>query len=149
MGAAIIAVVGTLCGGLLTWFAADWRARSERRRRELREAVLGVLKAFVQFRTEQYRKVDARREGASAGGELRDARWAARSALTTAIDELYAATTDRGMLETAEAARLVAIEIGDAATPDGVDEDAVAAAGRRAREIHTSLRLTAHRTLNH
>ncbi|GAA4824094.1 hypothetical protein [Streptomyces ziwulingensis] len=150
MGAAIVAAMAALAGVFLQAFIGDWRTRSERRRRELRDAILNVLGAFVRFREKQFEKVEAcRTENESVVAALRPARWEARSALTTAIDELHATTADQRLLDVAETARLLAIEIGDAATPGRVDDAKVAEVGRRAREVHTELRQAAHRTLNH
>ena len=150
MADTIVAVAGTLLGGLLTFLVGDRRARVERERRELVDAVNGVLAAFVAFRSKQYLKIAARREGRSDSDETRAARYDARSALTTAIDQMYTATADQQLLITAEWARELAVALGDAAPAGGpVDETAVNEIGEQARQIHTALRNAAHHALHH
>lgn len=146
---AIVAVAGTLLGSLLTFLAGDWRARAERSRREFVDAVHAVLGSFVQFRAQQYLKIEDRRQGIADTRETRQARYEARSAFTTAIDQLYTATADQHLLDAVEGARLLAVALGDAAGPDGVDDQAVSEIGEQARQAHTALRDAAHRALHH
>lgn len=144
MGVAIVAVTGTLLGSLLTFLIGDRRARVEQRRKEFVAAVLAVLAAFVRFRAEQYLKIRALHEGRPDTDEAVRRRYDARSALTEAIDTLYAATNDRVLLDAAEGARQLAVELGDAAG----DDQLVAEIGDRARQAHTALRNAAHRALH-
>lgn len=146
----IIAVAGTLLGGLLTFLAGDRRARMERERAEFVDAVNGVLAAFVAFREQQYLKIADRRQQIADTRESRQARYGARSALTTAIDQMHTATADRQLLDLGDDARRVAVALGDAAPADGpVDETAVTEIGEQARQIHTALRNAAHHALHH
>lgn len=149
MGSTIVAVAGTLLATLITLLAGDVRVRAERRRREFVTAVNEVLAAFVGFREQQYLKISDRRRRDTDTRETRQARYAARSALTTAIDQLHTATNDQRLLGAAEDARQLAVALGDAA-PAGqpVDESAVARIGEQARESHTALRQAAHRALH-
>ncbi|MBB5108333.1 hypothetical protein [Streptomyces spectabilis] len=126
----------------------DRRVRAERRRAEFVAAVRGVLRAYVRFRGRQYMKIRARRLGRDDTDESLAARYAARDALTEAIDYLYTATADQRLLAAAEEARELVVALGDAASePGAVDEDAVAEIGRRARESHSALRQMARRAL--
>ncbi|MFS4103804.1 hypothetical protein [Streptomyces sp. PD-S100-1] len=148
MAAAIIAAAAALAGVLLQSLIGDWRARSERRRRELADAVRAVLRAFVEFRAQQYLKIAARRDGVADSLEARRARYQARSDLTAAIDQLHTATGDTRLLAAAETARRLAVALGDAATEAGVNEEQVRDFGEQARQAHTALRDAAARTLN-
>lgn len=149
MAESIVAVTGTLLGALLTFLGTAWRARADRRRREFVGAVNAVLKAFVEFRAQQYLKIADRRQGVTDTRETREARYAARSALTTAIDQMYTATGGQEFLAVADEARRLAVALGDTATPDGVDEAAVADIGDQARRTHTALRRAARHALHH
>ncbi|MFD7709498.1 hypothetical protein [Streptomyces sp. NPDC059786] len=148
MGTAIVAVAGTLLGSLLTFFMTDWRARAERRRREFVEAVTGVLEAFVEFRAEQYLKIEDRKSGQADTRETRRARYQARSAFTAAIDRLHTATRDLWLLAAVEEARRLTVALGDAATNGGVDSEQVRVIGDQLREHHTVLRDSAARALS-
>ncbi|WP_069883511.1 hypothetical protein [Streptomyces luteocolor] len=150
MAGAIVAAVAALAGVLLQALIGGRRARAERRRAEFVDTVRGVLAAYVEFRSEQYLKIAARREGHGDSDESRRARYAARSALTAAIDALYTATDDQQLLAAAEEARELAVALGDAApAPGQVDETAVEEIGQRARESHSDLRQAAHKALHH
>lgn len=150
MTATIVAVAGTLLGSLLTFLFGDRRARAERERAEFVAAVQAVLAAFVVFREQQYLKIADRRSGIADTRETRQARYSARSAFTTAIDQLHTATADRRLLDLVEEARRVAVALGDAAPADGpIDETAVTQLGEQARQIHTALRTAAHHALHH
>jgi hypothetical protein len=147
--AAVAALVSALAGVFLQSLIGDRRARAERERAEFVAAVNGVLAAFVAFRGKQYLKIAARREGRGDTDETRAARYDARSALTTAIDQMYTATADQQLLVTAERARELAVALGDAAPVGGpVDEAAVTEIGEQARQIHTALRNAAHHALH-
>lgn len=149
MADTIVAVAGTLLGGLLTFLAGDRRARLERERHEFVDAVNGVLAAFVAFREQQYLKIEDRRQGIPDTRETRQARYGTRSAFTTAIDQLYTATTDRALLDLVDEARRLAVALGDTAPVGGpVDDMAVAEIGDQARQIHTALRNAAHHALH-
>lgn len=146
----IVAVAGTLLGGLLTFWVTDRRARAERERREFVAAVQAVLAAFAGFREQVYLKIEDRRGGVADTRETRHARYAARTALTAAIDQLHTATRDRRLLDAVEEARRLAVALGDAAPAGGrVDEAAVDAIGDRCRKAHTTLRDAAHAALHH
>jgi len=150
MSESIVAVAGTLLGGLLTFLATDWRARKERSRREFVDAINAVLAAFVGFREQQYLKIADRRAGIPDTRETRQARYAARTALTAAIDQLHTATADQRLLDAVEEARRFAVALGDAAPADRpVDEVAVADIGDQARQAHTMLRQAARHALHH
>ncbi|MFD7224754.1 pRL2-23 [Streptomyces sp. NPDC059892] len=141
MIATLIAVLGTLAGalvaGLMQHLTTSRTARAalvERRRQALVDAVPALLAALVGHREKQYLKVVARRDGLPDTVEARQARYAARSAVTSAMDSLHMATQDRELLDRAQAAVDAAMAIGD--VPDA-DLDA---AGLRARQAHTALR---------
>jgi hypothetical protein len=149
MAAAVIAAVAALAGVFLQSLIGDRRARLERERREFVDAVFGVLAAFVAFREQQYLKIADRRQRIADTRETRQARYSARSALTTAIDQLYTATGDQQLLDLVDEARRLAVALGEAAPTDGpVDETAVAEIGEQARQIHTALRNAARHALH-
>lgn len=149
MAAAIVAAVAALAGVFLQSLIGDRRARAERERREFVDAVQAVLAAFVAFREQQYLKIADRRLGVPDTRETRQARYSARSAFTTAIDQIHTATVDRQLLELVEEARRLAVALGDAAPADDpVDETAVTRLGSQARQIHTALRAAAHHALH-
>jgi hypothetical protein len=141
MTATIVAVLGTLAGTLVAGFmqhlttTRTTRAgQAERRQQALAAAVPTLLAALVGHREQQYLKVVARREGQADTTESRQARYAARSAVTSAVDSLYMATQDTRLLALAQDAVDAAFAIGDA--PAGELD----AAGLRARVAHTALR---------
>jgi hypothetical protein len=149
MAAAVIAAVAALAGVFLQSLIGDRRARAERERREFMGAVQALLAAFVTFREQQYLKIADRRQGIADTREARQARYAARSALTAAIDQFHTATSDRQLLDLVDEARRVAVALGDAAPVAGpVDETAVDGVGEQARRIHTALRNAAHHALH-
>ncbi|WP_405717373.1 hypothetical protein OG607_00735 [Streptomyces sp. NBC_01537] len=76
----------------------------------------------------------ARRNGAPETDEARQARYAARSAVTSAMDDLHMATRDDVLLRLAQEAVDAAIALGDAEA----DRES---AGTQARVTHTALRL--------
>ncbi|MFW6695258.1 pRL2-23 [Streptomyces sp. MAR4 CNX-425] len=148
MTTTLIAVLGTLAGAVvaglmqhLTTARAARNATAERRRQALAEAVPALLAAIVTHREHQWLKVAARRELQPDTAEARQARYAARSAVTSAMDTLYMATTDRELLAMAQAAVDAAMAIGD--VPDDERDEA----GLRARQAHTALRETAAKAL--
>jgi alcohol dehydrogenase YqhD (iron-dependent ADH family) len=134
-------VLGTLGGALvagllqhLTTTRSEHAARAERHRQTLAAAVPALLAALVRHREQQYLKIVARRTGATETEEDRRARYAARSAVTSAMDDLHMATRDDVLLSLAQEAVDAAIALGDAE----VDRES---AGTRARVTHTALRL--------
>jgi len=138
----LLAVLGTLGGALvagllqhLTTTRSERAARSERHRQTLAAAVPALLSALVRHREQQYLKIVARRTGEPETDEDRRARYAARSAVTSAMDDLHMATRDDTLLGLAQEAVDATIALGDAA-PDEAD-----AVGMRARVTHTTLRL--------
>ncbi|MFJ3193759.1 hypothetical protein ACIQKE_36380 [Streptomyces griseoviridis] len=148
MFATLIAVLGTLAGalvaGLMQHVTTSRTARAaaaERRREALAAAVPALLAAIVRHREQQYLKIENRAEGRADTPEARQARYAARSAVTSAMDTLHMVTTNAALLTVAQDAVNTAMAIGD------VPADEVAAAGRRARVAHTALRLEAARHL--
>lgn len=143
MGAAIVAVAGTLLGSLLTYLVGDLRARRDRRRQAVAAAVKAVLEGAVWLRNRQYLKHVARRNGDSDGRQEREARYDTRSTLTAALDALHLATGDRELLAPAQEAFDSAVALGDA---DG--EQQIEAAGLRARKAHTALRIAGARALH-
>ncbi|MFH8295058.1 protein kilB [Streptomyces sp. NPDC018059] len=146
MAATLIAVLGTLAGtalaGLtqhLTATRTARRATAEQRRQALAAAVPALLGALVRHREQQYLKLVARRNGQDDSGEARQARYAARSAVTSAMDTLHMTTQNPDLLDAAQEAVDAAMALGDAAEAD------LDAAGLRARKAHTALRLTGAR----
>lgn len=137
MGTTIVAVIGTLAGALgATALQYVTTVRTERRR-ALVAAVEALLAAVVRHREQQYLKIAARREGVRDAEGAREKRYAARSAVTSAMDAVYMATRDRALLAAAQETVNAAMALGDA------PEDEVDAAGLRARQAHTALRLAA------
>ncbi|MFJ1644937.1 protein kilB [Streptomyces sp. NPDC088258] len=143
MTTTLIAVLGTLAGtivaGLMQHLTTSRTARAaadERRRQALAQAIPALLAAVVQHREQQYLKVMARREGAGDTAEARRLRYAARSAVTSAMDTLHMATQDAVLLRVAQEAVDAAMAIGDVPAAE------LDAAGVRAREAHTALRTT-------
>ncbi|MFW6721005.1 hypothetical protein ACHZ98_12725 [Streptomyces sp. MAR4 CNY-716] len=137
----LVAVLGTLVGavvaGLMQHLTAARNARTataERRRQALTDAVPALLAAIVTHREHQWLKVAARRDGLRDAEGAREKRYAARSAVTSAMDALHMATDNRDLLTTAQAAVNAAMAIGD------VPDDERDAAGLRARQAHTALR---------
>lgn len=137
----LVAVLGTLAGavvaGLMQHLTATRNARTaaaERRRQALADAVPALLAAIVTHREHQWLKVAARRDGQPDTTEARQARYTARSAVTSAMDALHMATDNRDLLATAQDAVNAAMAIGD------VPDDERDAAGLRARQAHTALR---------
>ncbi|MER7968530.1 hypothetical protein ABTX35_05885 [Streptomyces sp. NPDC096080] len=148
MFATLIAVLGTLAGtvvaGLMQHVTTARTARAataERRREALAAAVPALLAAIVRHREQQYLKVESRKDNQPDTPEARQARYAARSAVTSAMDSLHMVTTDAVLLTVAQDAVNTAMAIGD------VPADEVPAAGLRARVAHTALRLEAARHL--
>jgi len=141
MIATLVAVLGTLAGtvvaGLMQHLSANRANRTataEQRRQALANAIPALLGALVRHREQQYLKIVARRQELTDTPEARQARYAARSAVTSAMDTLHMATTHGGLLALAQEAVDAAMALGDA-TEAGLD-----AAGLRAREAHTALR---------
>ncbi|MFJ5302152.1 hypothetical protein [Streptomyces sp. NPDC088350] len=141
MFATLVAVLGTLAGtvvaGLmqhLTTTRTTRAATAEQRRRALAGAIPELLAALVRHREQQYLKIVARSDGLADTPEARQARYAARSAVTSAVDTLHMATADRELLALAQEAVDAAMALGDA------PEAELELAGLRARVAHTALR---------
>ncbi|MFD0310000.1 hypothetical protein [Streptomyces sp. NPDC127119] len=141
MTATLIAVLGTLAGtvvaGFMQHLTATRTARTattEQRRKALAEAIPALLAALVGHREQQYLKIVARRDGQADTVEARQSRYAARSAVTSAMDTLFMATRDSDLLALAQEAVDTAMALGD------VPADELDAAGLRARKAHTALR---------
>ncbi|WP_172383585.1 hypothetical protein [Streptomyces sp. MNP-20] len=148
MTATLIAVLGTLAGtvvaGLMQHLTATRAARSataEQRRKALATAVTALLAAVVRHREQQYLKIVAQREGQKDDVEARRTRYAARSAVTSAMDMLHVTTQDPELLMVAQEAVDAAFAIGD------VPASELDAAGLRARKAHTALRVASARHL--
>ncbi|MFE9608409.1 hypothetical protein [Streptomyces sp. NPDC006012] len=148
MFATLIAVFGTLAGtvvaGILQHVSATRSARqstAEQRRAALAAAIPALLGALVRHREQQYLKIVARREERADSPEARQARYAARSAVTSAMDTLHMATRDGDLLAVAQDAVDTAMALGD------VPESELDAAGLRARQAHTALREAGARRL--
>lgn len=142
MSESIVAVAGTLLGGLLQYAITafgDRRATAERRRQALVDAVPTLLGALTDHRRHQYLKIVARREGSPDTVEAREQRYAARSAATKAMAALQMATQDRTLLDLARRAVDASFALGDA--PD----DNVQAAGDTARTAHDAFQEAAAR----
>ncbi|WP_405659119.1 hypothetical protein [Streptomyces sp. RK9] len=142
MTATLIAVLGTLAGAVVAGFMQHLSttrttrtATAEQRRRTLADAVPALLAALVRHREQQYLKIVARREGVADTAETRQARYAARSAVTSAMDTLFMTTQVGGLLAVAQEAVDAAMAVGD------VPADELDAAGLRARQAHTALRV--------
>ncbi|MEU7663373.1 hypothetical protein [Streptomyces lincolnensis] len=134
-------MLGTLAGavvaGLMQYLTSTRTARTalaERRRQALADAIPALLAAVVRHREQQYLKIEARREGLGDTPETRQARYAARSAVTSAMDTLHMVTRDADLIAVAQEAVDAAFALGDAAPQD------LSAAGLRARKAHTALR---------
>ncbi|MEW2571739.1 hypothetical protein [Streptomyces sp. NPDC047070] len=141
MTATLIAVFGTLAGAVVAGFMQHLTttrtartAQTERRRQALAEAIPALLAALVRHREQQYLKVVARRKAQPDTVEARQARYAARSAVTSAMDTLYMVTQRRDLLALAQEAVDAAMTLGD------VPAGELDAAGLRARQAHTALR---------
>lgn len=141
MVATLIAVLGTLAGAVvaggmqhLTTTRTAHAAAAERRRQALAAAVPALLAALVRHREQQYLKIVARREGREDTPQDRQSRYAARSAVTSAMDTLHMVTRDGALLALAQEAVDAAMAIGD------VPAEELDAAGLRARRAHTALR---------
>jgi hypothetical protein len=148
MVATLLAVFGTLAGtvvaGLMQHLNSARTAKAaaaERRRQALAEAIPALLSAVVRHREQQYLKIEARKEGLADSPEARQARYAARSAVTSAMDTVHMVTRDAGLIAAAQEAVDAAFALGD------VPADEVPAAGLRARKAHTALREAAARHL--
>jgi hypothetical protein len=149
MLATIVAVIGTLLGGVvagglqhLTSTRTTEAAKAERRRQAVADAIPALLAALVRHREQQYLKHVARREQQPDTAEARTARYAARSAVTSAMDTLHMATDDTRLIALAQSAVDAAMALGDA-TPDHLDT-----AGLHARQAHTALRETGARHIH-
>ncbi|MFF3376211.1 hypothetical protein ACFYXF_25060 [Streptomyces sp. NPDC002680] len=145
----LIAVLGTLAGAVVVGFmqhlTATRTARTataEQRRKALSDAIPALLTALVRHREQQYLKIVARRDGQADTTEARQARYAARSAVTGAMDTLHMATQHGELLALAQEAVDAAFALGD------VPDAAVDAAGLRARKAHTALRTGGARHLH-
>ncbi|MEU2559403.1 hypothetical protein ABZ626_08725 [Streptomyces longispororuber] len=148
MTSTLIAVLGTLAGavvaGLMQHLTASRAARSasaEQQRMALAAAITALLAAVVRHREQQYLKIVARRDGREDDVEARRARYAARSAVTSAMDALHLTTQDPELLAAAQEAVDAAFAIGDVPAAE------LDAAGLRARKAHTALRLAGARHL--
>ncbi|MFD9880092.1 hypothetical protein ACFWZT_01340 [Streptomyces alboflavus] len=142
MTATLIAVLGTLAGAVVAGFMQHLSATrtirtatAEQRRRALADAVPALLGALVRHREQQYLKIVARREGVADTAETRQARYAARSAVTSAMDTLFMTTQNSDLLAVAQEAVDAAMAVGD------VPAGELDAAGLRARQAHTALRV--------
>ncbi|WP_405931025.1 hypothetical protein [Streptomyces sp. NBC_00827] len=148
MTGTLIAVLGTLAGAVVAGFMQHLTstrttraAMTERRRQALAEAIPALLAALVRHREQQYLKIVARSESRDDSPEARQSRYAARSAVTSAMDTLHMATQDTGLFAVAQEAVDAPMAIGD------VPEAERDAAGLRARKAHTALRLVGARHL--
>ncbi|MEV0439949.1 hypothetical protein AB0I84_24225 [Streptomyces spectabilis] len=148
MTATLIAVLGTLAGtivaGLMQHLTATRAARSataEQQRKALATAVTALLAAVVRHREQQYLKIVAQREGQKDDVEARRTRYAARSAVTSAMDALHLTTQNPDLLSAAQEAVDAAFAIGDVPAAELDD------AGLRARKAHTALRVASARRL--
>ncbi|WP_369377564.1 hypothetical protein [Streptomyces sp. cg36] len=139
-------MLGTLAGavvaGLMQHVTTARTARevaAERRREALATSIPALLAAIVRHREQQYMKIEARRENREDTPEARQSRYAARSAVTSAMDTLHMVTRNTELLAVAQEAVDAAMAIGD------VPADELDAAGLRARKAHTALRLAGAR----
>ncbi|ATL29404.1 hypothetical protein [Streptomyces formicae] len=142
----LIAVLGTLAGAVVAGFMqylttarTAQKATAEQRRQALATAIPALLAALARHREQQYLKLVARREAQAETTEARQARYAARTAVTSAMDTLHMTTQDDVLLAAAQEAVDAAMALGDAS------EGELDAAGLRARVAHTALRETGAR----
>jgi hypothetical protein len=133
MGTAIIAVIGTLAGAVVSGLVQHLTTTRERRRQELVTASIALVDALVGHRRHQYLKIKARRENREDTPDAVEARYAARSAVTTAMAALRLATRDRRLLTLAEEARGATFALGDAS------EEELPAARQRSLDAHDAL----------
>lgn len=133
---AAAALAGALTTGLLHHLATTRTDRAARRDQQ-RQALHTMLAALVDHRRHQYLKIAARREGQPDTPDTRAARYAARSAVTHALDQLALTVPDTTVHQAASDAVAATFALGD--TPEA-DLDA---AGDRARRTHDHLRDTA------
>ncbi|WP_282699405.1 hypothetical protein [Streptomyces sp. CC219B] len=137
-------LAGTVVAGLMQHLNSARTAKAaavERRRQALAEAIPALLSAVVRHREQQYLKIEARREGVADSPEARQARYTARSAVTSAMDTLHMVTRDADLIAVAQEAVDAAFALGDVPSED------VPTAGLRARQAHTALREAAARHL--
>ncbi|ATL28730.1 hypothetical protein [Streptomyces formicae] len=144
----LIAVLGTLAGAVVAGFMqylttarTARKATAEQRRQALATAIPALLAALAGHREQQYLKLVARREAQAETAEARQARYAARTAVTSAMDTLHMTTQDDVLLAAAQEAVDAAMALGDAS------EGELDAAGLRARQAHTALRTIGARSI--
>jgi len=141
---ALCTLAAAIVGGLMQHLTATRTTRAataERRRRALAEAIPALLAAIIRYREHQYLKFAAFRSELPDTVEARQARYAARSAVTSAMDVLFMTTQDRNLLQAAQEAVDAATALGDLrVSPGSIPETEVDDAGLRARQAHTALR---------
>ncbi|MDT0347542.1 hypothetical protein [Streptomyces litchfieldiae] len=150
MWTTLIAVLGTLGGAVTTGLVqhlADRSRKREHARRDLADAIEGLLAAIVTHREQRWLRVAATREARPDSPEARERRYAARSQVTRARDRLAMTTNDAELLAAAQAAIDTTNALGDIALGTVVDgrfapeiEQALRDARDVSRQAHTALR---------
>lgn len=153
MWATVIAVLGTLAGtGLasVTQHLMGRRTERQQHRQEVTAVVADLMGAILTYRERHWLLIAALREGAAETAGDRALRYAARSAVTRAIDRLALTTNDRGLLTTGSAAAWSAITLSDITVGEATGgrfseetETALDAGRERSRDAHTAFRETA------
>ncbi|MYR36346.1 hypothetical protein GTX14_04660 [Streptomyces sp. SID4944] len=148
----IIAVTGTLAGGLLVTVTQQWtarRARREQHRQQVADLTGQLLSAALRYRQLYWLRVDSLREGEPdpvARGDF----YQARSDVTEARDRLALVVTDEALLRAAGRAAWSALDLSDIDPGHPQDgryapevEARLDAARERSRDAHTELRQAA------
>ncbi|MEQ4610667.1 hypothetical protein ABMX48_31640 [Streptomyces cavourensis] len=149
MGETIIAVIGTLAGGLLvtlTQQLTDRRARREQHRAQVAELTGQLLSAVLRYRQLYWLRTDALRAG-EPDPVVRSDFYQARSDVTEARDRLALVVTDEGLLQAAGRAAWAALDLSDIDPGHPQNgryapeiEAQLDAARERSRDAHTALR---------
>ncbi|MEV8048946.1 hypothetical protein [Streptomyces bacillaris] len=152
MGETIIAVIGTLAGGLLvtvTQQLADRRTRREHHRQQVADLTGQLLSAALRYRQLYWLRTDALRAGEPDPVARADF-YQARSDVTEARDRLALVVTDEALLRAAGRAAWAALDLSDIdpGHPQGGRyapeiEAQLDAARERSRQAHTELRQAA------
>ncbi|MGW4250322.1 hypothetical protein [Streptomyces californicus] len=148
----VIAVIGTLAGGLLvtvTQQVTDRRTQREQHRAQVADLTGQLLSAVLRYRQLYWLRIDALRAG-EPDPVARSDIYEARSAVTEARDRLALAVTDETILRAAGRAAWSALDLSeiDPGPPEGGRyapeiEEQLAAARERSRDAHTELRQAA------
>ncbi|MDT0310609.1 hypothetical protein RM780_27215 [Streptomyces sp. DSM 44917] len=139
----VIAVLGTLAGTALasvTQHLVTRRGEQREHRQEVAARVSEVLAAALACRERFWLRGASARDGKPETAEERAGRYAARSAVTQAMDRLAMTTAHPRLLAAAAEAAWSAIGLSE--TELGLSETALDAGRTRSRDAHTALRDT-------